>query len=490
MSNIHSKMIEKIEVLHEKYREDIVNYNYPGLLFYLSPSFTWLSTQLKEYYGSSLPYFLFYFSKGKCSFEHPSYIGPGEHVMGLLKKQGLAWVKKSRQTIKEAEKHAEKWLTKNKIGSGRALHEYLRLLQESNRIFLETHISSQIVVHIDRHLERQLSEVFSGSGLKEKDILELCIPHGKSAIIVHDKEILKFRKWCRTNSISLTADAYKKNSENRSFMKRLKECYKKGYSLHAGFGGVDLWTLNDEYKEICRNPQPLMETKPKKRYKLTPEQREWIMISAHFSELREQRKTLQSCFYFYQAQLLEEIARITGYQRKEIENLRIEQFTKRFLTRRDIKRIIEEQKLGYLILWEQKKGFSVLTGEEAIKVHKSVNNLRSAEITELRGVCASPGRAKGHVRIVSNPRKASNFKKGDILVTGMTSPDFVSLMKKAGAIVTEIGGVTCHAAIVSRELGIPCIIGTKIATKVLKDGQLVEVNANHGWVKIIKQEGG
>ena len=59
-------------------------------------------------------------------------------------------------------------------------------------------------------------------------------------------------------------------------------------------------------------------------------------------------------------------------------------------------------------------------------------------------------------------------------------------MKKASAIVTDEGGVTCHAAIVSRELKIPCIIGTKIATKVLKDGQLVEVNANHGWVKIIK----
>ena len=68
----------------------------------------------------------------------------------------------------------------------------------------------------------------------------------------------------------------------------------------------------------------------------------------------------------------------------------------------------------------------------------------------------------------------------------MTRPDYIAGMKKAAAIVTNEGGITCHAAIVSRELGIPCIIGTKIATQVFKDGDLVEVNANHGWVRKIK----
>jgi pyruvate,water dikinase len=67
----------------------------------------------------------------------------------------------------------------------------------------------------------------------------------------------------------------------------------------------------------------------------------------------------------------------------------------------------------------------------------------------------------------------------------MTRPDYVPAMKKAAAIVTNEGGITCHAAIVSRELGIPCIIGTKIATEVFKDGDVVEVNANHGWVRRI-----
>jgi len=69
----------------------------------------------------------------------------------------------------------------------------------------------------------------------------------------------------------------------------------------------------------------------------------------------------------------------------------------------------------------------------------------------------------------------------------MTRPDMAPILKKAAAFVTNEGGITCHAAIVSRELNKPCIIGTKIATKVLKDGDTVEVNANNGVVKIIKK---
>ena len=79
------------------------------------------------------------------------------------------------------------------------------------------------------------------------------------------------------------------------------------------------------------------------------------------------------------------------------------------------------------------------------------------------------------------------YEKGDILVTSMTRPEFVPLMKKAGAIITNEGGITSHAAIISRELKIPCIIGTKNATVILKDGDFVEVDANNGIITILKK---
>ncbi len=100
----------------------------------------------------------------------------------------------------------------------------------------------------------------------------------------------------------------------------------------------------------------------------------------------------------------------------------------------------------------------------------------------LKGLAASPGIGAGKVRIVKSVKDVGKVRKGDVLVAWMTSPDMVPAMRKASAIVTDSGGVTSHAAIVSRELGIPCVVGTGNATKKLKEGQLVTVDGGKGIV--------
>jgi len=100
----------------------------------------------------------------------------------------------------------------------------------------------------------------------------------------------------------------------------------------------------------------------------------------------------------------------------------------------------------------------------------------------LKGLPASPGIARGKVKIVLDPSKCSKVKKGDVLVTEMTDPRFVPAMGKAKAIVTDIGGLLSHAAIVSREMGIPCVTSTKKATKILKDNQEIIVNGTDGEI--------
>ncbi|MCX6776594.1 MAG: phosphoenolpyruvate synthase [Candidatus Micrarchaeota archaeon] len=117
-------------------------------------------------------------------------------------------------------------------------------------------------------------------------------------------------------------------------------------------------------------------------------------------------------------------------------------------------------------------------GESVVEGGSSVAN---AEII-LRGSGASPGVAVGKVKMIPTAKDIGRMEKGDILVTEMTSPDYVPAMKKAAAIITNSGGATCHAAIVSRELGVPCIVGTKEATKILHDGDLVTVDAKMGVV--------
>lgn len=105
----------------------------------------------------------------------------------------------------------------------------------------------------------------------------------------------------------------------------------------------------------------------------------------------------------------------------------------------------------------------------------------------LKGIVASTGKAIGKVRIVLTYKDVDKVKRGDILVAYTTSPKFMPAIIRCGAIVTNDGGLTSHAAIIARELKKPCVIGTKIATKVLHDGDLVEVDANSGTVKIIKK---
>ena len=109
------------------------------------------------------------------------------------------------------------------------------------------------------------------------------------------------------------------------------------------------------------------------------------------------------------------------------------------------------------------------------------------EIKELKGQVAHKGKVRGMVKIVSSVKDLDNVKDKDILVAAMTMPKYLIAMKRAAAFVTDEGGITCHAAIVAREMKKHCVIGTKIATKVLKDGDEVEVDATKGLVKIIKK---
>ncbi len=124
----------------------------------------------------------------------------------------------------------------------------------------------------------------------------------------------------------------------------------------------------------------------------------------------------------------------------------------------------------------------------AITTQAKVSEAVSAEVEEiegeeiLSGIAASPGVGKGKVKIVENADELSKISEGDVLVAKMTNPDYVSAMQKASAIVTDEGGATAHAAIVSREMGIPAVVGTQKATELLKEDQEVTVDGTNGKV--------
>jgi len=125
-------------------------------------------------------------------------------------------------------------------------------------------------------------------------------------------------------------------------------------------------------------------------------------------------------------------------------------------------------------------------GIEADKIIDDFN--RIDKVHELKGTVASPGKAKGRVRIVLREHHFNNFMTGEILITTMTRPEFIPLMMKAAAIVTDEGGLTSHASIIARELKKPCVVGTKYATQIFENGDLVEVDADKGIVRKIKEQ--
>jgi pyruvate,water dikinase len=151
------------------------------------------------------------------------------------------------------------------------------------------------------------------------------------------------------------------------------------------------------------------------------------------------------------------------------------------------------------VIKQRKKGFAwyhygktnvIYTGKDIKKIKKRFKNqleISLKDTKELTGQSAYLGKRVGTARIILSPQQIKKMKPNDILVTSMTTSVFMPALKQAAACVTDEGGILCHAAIVSRELKIPCLIGTKIATKVLKDGDRVEVDANKGIVKILKK---
>jgi phosphohistidine swiveling domain-containing protein len=174
----------------------------------------------------------------------------------------------------------------------------------------------------------------------------------------------------------------------------------------------------------------------------------------------------------------------------------------KFLLSREIfEALMTDKTVLAKVIEERRKGFAmaIIGGEQRLAVGEEGHaistwidtelNKVDTTITELRGQVACKGFVRGKVRVALDPTQAHTLLEGEILVCPMTNPDYVPAMKRSSAIVTDEGGLLSHAAIMSREFNKPCVIATKIATKVLKDGDEIEIDAEKGIVTIIKKSG-
>lgn len=156
---------------------------------------------------------------------------------------------------------------------------------------------------------------------------------------------------------------------------------------------------------------------------------------------------------------------------------------------KEIKTVLENRKKGFAMIWINGEVETVF-GNESIELQNEVAELyKKSEKEEniqggnvISGSIANRGKVKGVARVLTTYKDIYKVQKGDIIVATMTTPDYVSAMEKAAGFITDEGGITCHAAILSREFNVPCIVGTINATKEIKDGEMIELDAYNGKI--------
>lgn len=290
----------------------------------------------------------------------------------------------------------------------------------------------------------------------------------------------------------------KKSILNDEKMRKLVNNHLLKYSwIKSSYAGYIKYELDDFIKQakevvnIGQNDKPYKRSKKLKlslikKYGFTPE----IIAIAELTELfikwQDQRKIYTLTFISLLDKYLREISSRKRIDLGLLRNTRLEEFKK--VTHLDKKLLasLETRLKPFIFVYANGKVKEVIIGECIDKIMAKIKKDVDKNIKEIPGMAASLGKVQGKARIIMTAKNIAQVQKGEILVAPMTRPEHLPGMKKAVAIITDDGGITCHAAIVARELGIPCIIGTKIATKVLHDGDLVEVDANKGIVKIIK----
>ncbi len=290
--------------------------------------------------------------------------------------------------------------------------------------------------------------------------------------------------------------------KNKEKQKKLLEKVVNTYSwIKNGYTGKKELTIQElfeqkgnlqDVKEI--NPKEIQKQKEtiKKKSALSKETIELAELFSFLTTWQDERKEAILKGITEICDAIKELSNYTGISEEKLLLLTPDEIrNKRFLEPKILEELAEREKYFFVFYSANKKPeYALFFGEEnKKKIQEITKEENQVNIDSIYGTCASTGKVIGKVQICRNINEINNFEKGNILVASMTRPEYLPAMKKSIAVVTDEGGLTCHAAIISRELNIPCIIGTKYATKVLKNGDLIEVRANHGQIIILNRTG-
>ncbi|MBU0590785.1 hypothetical protein KKF81_03070 [Candidatus Micrarchaeota archaeon] len=221
---------------------------------------------------------------------------------------------------------------------------------------------------------------------------------------------------------------------------------------------------------------------------LTDKELKFISINRKMTYMKDLRDEYRRKGVYYSQKLFLELATRMGIDLTDTSFLTIKEITD-FLTKNTPpdKTLIAERRSNGFMIFEKNDQICCVCGSDEIalscKEFGFTKSNRAMTTQEISGIIGSKGKATGTVKIIVTEDDLHKISKGDVIVALTTNPAYTPAMAKAVAFVTDQGGITCHAAIVAREMKKPCIIGTQNATSILKDGDLVEVDADNGKVR-------
>ncbi|MEI6587459.1 MAG: PEP-utilizing enzyme [Candidatus Moraniibacteriota bacterium] len=351
--------------------------------------------------------------------------------------------------------------------------------------------------------QAQLKDKLKALNISENEVDALLIPNKLSFSAEEGLGILKI-------ALNLTRKEQSKKESVISIedRKAIDVMVKKYYWIPFGYDGPDLYDA-EHYIEAVRDIMKKMksqvikqkiekiekyssdmEEKQKKlfsKYKLSKELTRQIGIIHVLAEMTDERKSYAFPAHIAFQEIIKNMALILNCNQLVLRHITLEEIDK---YQKFPKKIIKlgEARINKPLLFHHYDGkLDIFTGSKAKKMFEKVTNeIADSDGSTLKGNIGSKGSSpiiRGIVRILNTPQEMERLKDGEILITAMTTPEYVPAMRRSLAIITDEGGVTCHAAIVSRELGKPCIIGTKIATKFLKNGELIEMDMEKGTIK-------
>lgn len=230
--------------------------------------------------------------------------------------------------------------------------------------------------------------------------------------------------------------------------------------------------------------------KQKKLYKdlkITDKFRTYFEIARDSVYVKEYRKSCMYYGYYVMDKILCEIARRLSISLAQARYFTIDEAKKAILAQKfDVNEV--DKRMEFFVLHARCGRIKIFVGKKAKEFLKKqkFEEEKLVDVRELKGICASPGKVAGRTSIVNFREEIKKIKEGEIMASHTTFPALVPAMKKASAIITEDGGITCHAAIVSRELKKPCVVGIKNMLDILKDGDRIQVDAENGIIKILK----